>query len=118
MIEFGGVSYYIDLTAFGKIILSKETEKEKTAISKQIKTTINEDGKTTQIEQIENFSNNEDYIDMPTLNLLTTMIDVLMDNTGEEMDTTLGNERALEKTDISFQIAFNTLYNYKILKEK
>jgi hypothetical protein len=37
---------------------------------------------------------------------------------GEEDDALLGAERALNKTPLSYQIAFNTLLSYGVLKEK
>jgi hypothetical protein len=47
------------------------------------------------------------------------MIDTLLDFIDDdEEDITLGSERALSKKPLSYQLAFNTLYNYGILKEK
>ena len=45
------------------------------------------------------------------------MLDVVLDFE-DEIDATLGAERALESTPLSFKLAFNTLYNYGIIKEK
>ena len=51
--------------------------------------------------------------------LLRTMIEVILDVTdSDEIDDTLGADRGLEKGSLSFKIAFNTLYDYGILKEK
>lgn len=116
MIEFGGVSYYIDLAAFDKAISSSET-KENKKITKEIKVYKDAEGKVTGSEEIEYITDREREIDVSKLNVVTTMIEILVD-TNEELDTSLGHERALEKTNLSYQIAFNTLYNYKILKEK
>jgi hypothetical protein len=44
------------------------------------------------------------------------MLDVVLDVT-EEIDETLGAEMGLEKSSLSFKIAFNTLYEYGIKKE-
>jgi hypothetical protein len=44
------------------------------------------------------------------------MLDVVLDVT-EEIDETLGAEMGLEKSSLSFKIAFNTLYEYGIIKE-
>jgi hypothetical protein len=41
-----------------------------------------------------------------------------MDGTEETDDTSLGAERALDKTSLSFKIAFNTLFTYGVLKEQ
>jgi hypothetical protein len=48
--------------------------------------------------------------------ILRTMLDVVLDVT-EEIDETLGAEMGLEKSSLSFKIAFNTLYEYGIIKE-
>ena len=45
------------------------------------------------------------------------MIETLIDY-DDESDTSMGAERALDKTPLSYKLAFNTLYHYGILKEK
>ena len=50
---------------------------------------------------------------------MRTMIEVVLDVTdSDEIDDTMGAERGLEKASLSFKIAFNTLYEYGIIKEK
>jgi hypothetical protein len=44
--------------------------------------------------------------------ILRTMLDVV--DVTEEIDETLGAEMGLEKSSLSFKIAFNTLYEYGI----
>ena len=112
MIEFGGEKYYIDFNAVEKaIIVPKKTEK---VFSKVTKTTYNSEGQITLMEVVENESPNSDDINTITFDLIRTCIDVLMDNT-DELDSALGSEHALEKTDLNYQIAFNTLLKNKIL---
>jgi|688.fasta_scaffold2762401_1 hypothetical protein len=113
MIEFGGEKYYIDFNAVEKaILIPKKGEK---LITKVTKTTYNSDGQISQMEVVESESPNSDDIDTIKFDLIRTCIDVLMDNT-EELDSALGSEHALEKTDLNYQIAFNTLLKNKILK--
>ena len=113
MIEFGGEKYYIDLNTLEKaIIIPKKNEK---LITKVTKTIYNGSGQISQMEVVESESPNTDEIDTVKFDLIRTCLDVLMDNT-EELDTALGSEHALEKTDLNYQIAFNTLLKYKILK--
>ena len=59
-------------------------------------------------------------IDGPKYEILRAMIQVMIDFEleTEESDTSLGADRALDKKSLSYKIAFNTLYNYGILKEK
>ncbi len=45
------------------------------------------------------------------------MIEVLIDY-DDEIDDSLGADRALSKTPISYKLAFNTLFNCGVLKEK
>lgn len=116
MIEFGGISYYIDLETFSKSITSNEKKDDKIK-TKKIKKVFDDNNTLIRVEEVEIISDREREIDVAKLDIVTTMIDVLMDDVGE-LDTTLGTERALEKTSLNYQIAFNTLYNYKILKEK
>lgn len=113
MIEFGGEKHYIDLNALEKaIVIPKKTEN---VITKVTKTTYNGEGIITQMEVVETESPNTDDIDTIKFDLIRTCIDVLMSDT-EELDTALGSEHALEKTDLNYQIAFNTLLKNKILK--
>jgi hypothetical protein len=113
MIEFGSEKYYIDFNAVERVItIPKKGEK---VFSKVTKTTYNNDGKISQMEVVETESPNSDDIDTIKFDLIRTCIDVLMDNT-EELDSALGSAHALEKTDLNYQIAFNTLLKNKILK--
>jgi hypothetical protein len=116
MIEFGGISYYIDLETFSKSITSNDKKDDKIK-TKKIKQVFDSTGALLRVEEVEIISDREREIDVAKLDVVRTMIDVLMDDI-DELDTTLGTERALEKTSLNYQIAFNTLYNYKILKEK
>jgi predicted Rossmann fold flavoprotein len=76
-------------------------------------------GKTTFKEEFVTCGGiNLKEIDFTKFELLRTMLDVVIDYMGEETDTSLGAERDLESTPLSYKIAFNTLYNYGILKEK
>jgi len=113
MIEFGGDKYYIDLNAVEKVVTIPKTGEK--LFSKVTKTIYNEKGQITNMEVIESETPLPEDIDSIKLDLIRTCIDVLMDNT-EELDSALGAENALEKTDLNYQIAFNTLLKNKILK--
>ena len=49
--------------------------------------------------------------------MIRELIDVVLSH-DEDGDTSLGAERVLSQTPLSFKIAFNTLYEYGIIKEK
>lgn len=118
MIEFGGIIYYIDLDALEKTITpSGVSPKDK------IKTTerteyFNELNEYTGSEVHESVNFRGKEIDMAKYEIVRNLIDFILDYDEDEIDATLGVDRVLEKTPLSFKIAFNTLYHYEILKEK
>lgn len=117
MIEFGGITYYIDLETLDKVISpigSKPTDK-----IKQKQTTSTKDGKGElfSVEITETVSDKGKEVDGAKYEIIRFMFEVLMDNK-DELDSALGIERAMDNTPLSYKIAFNTLYNYGILKEK
>lgn len=118
MIEFGDVCYYIDINALEKAIEitgTKPTDKNKTI---KTKTTKDNFGKTTGVETIETISDKDREFDGSKYTILMQMIEVLIDTHEDTEDDSLGSERALSKTSFAYKLAFNTLYNYGIIKEK
>ncbi len=116
MIEFGGIIYYLDINAFDKVVSMSNKPNEKLKQSEK-KTVTNEKGLIIGTETIETSQDKGKEIDAAKYDILRMMIEVLIDY-DEEGDTSLGADRALEKTPLSYKLAFNTLYNYGILKEK
>jgi hypothetical protein len=117
MIEFGGVLYYIDLDAFEDAISTKKPSEEDTVSSTE--KTINKDGDgdiTSVTETIATVPKVRE-VDITKFEIIRNLLDVVLDY-DDESDTSLGAERALEKTSLSYKIAFNTLYEYGIIKEK
>jgi hypothetical protein len=118
MIDFGGTIYYIDMNAFDKAITPVGTKPTDTITSKEIRKTYSGDGSLNLLEEIEVSSLRGKEIDAAKFELIRLMIDVILDYGDDESDTSLGAERALDKTPLSFKLAFNTLINYGIIKEK
>lgn len=118
MIEFGGTYYYIDLTAFDKAITPLGYKISDEIKTREKKNYLDKNGVITGSEEYETIHLRGKEIDTAKFDLLRTLIEVIIDYQGEEIDTTLGVDRVLEKSPLSFKIAFNTLYNYGILKEK
>ena len=118
MIEFGGLLYYIDLKALDKAITPDGFKPDDKVTSTTI--TINKDssGGIISIEEIENSMLRGKEIDAAKFEIIRTMLDFVLDFDQEEMDLSLGGDRALEKMSLSFKLAFNTLINYGIIKEK
>jgi hypothetical protein len=117
MIEFGGVVYYLDVDAFEKAVsMSNSNPKEKI---KQVdkKSVTNEEGKVVGTETLEIVRERGREIDAARYDLLRMMVEVLIDS-DDDSDTSLGADRALEKMPLSYKLAFNTLIENGILKEK
>ena len=119
MIEFGGVIYYIDVDALDKALIPKGYKPTDKIETTYLKTYFDDEGKVTGKEETIESSTRGKEIDGPKYEVFRTMIEILLDFQDEdEEDITLGAERALSKKPLSYQLAFNTLYNYGILKEK
>lgn len=117
MIEFGGVNYYIDIDALDKAITPKGVSPTDKISLTEFKEVRDLKGKLVGSETVETTSLRGKEIDGPKYDVIRMMIETMIDY-DDESDTSLGADRALEKTPLSYKIAFNTLYNYGILKEK
>ena len=117
MIEFGGIFYYIDIDALDKTITPKGVKPTDMVTLYEKKQVLNEEGKLVGTELNETTSVRGKEIDGPKYDILREMIMTLLSDE-EETDTTMGVDRALEKTPLSYKLAFNTLFTYGILKEK
>jgi hypothetical protein len=116
MLEFGGVNYSFSLEGFSKAIkLGNSDPKElikfvttetKTGVDAKVTTKVSE---TTSERGLE--------IDSAKYELIKTMIEIIMDDVDVEADDTLGVDRAFDKFNLSYKIAFNTLLSYGILVE-
>jgi hypothetical protein len=116
MIEYGGVIYYIDLKALDKFItLTKPNDKLET---KEIRIVKDANGHVQSIEEYTHIGEKQTEINITSYEVIRTMIDTLLDWSDTDDDTTLGADRALSQKPLSYQICFNTLTNYGILKEK
>lgn len=116
MIEFGGTIYYIDMNELEKNITMSGTKANDKVTITEIKTYLDADGKVLSTEKHETSSERGREIDATKYDLIRLMIEVLIDS-GDDIDDSLGSDRALEATSLSYKLAFNTLYQYGILKE-
>lgn len=117
MIEFGGVLYYIDFEALDKSICSDKSWKARNVTDVEVKTVTDENDKVVGKEKVEKTYYKGKEIDGAKYDMIRLFIEVLIDY-DEEIDDTLGTERALSKTPLSYKLAFNTLLKEGILKEK
>lgn len=115
MIEFGGIYYYIDLKNFERVISVEETSKSETTST--LTTSKDENGKVVSVVEVKTETPKSREINVAKFEIIRELIDVVLSN-DEDGDTSLGAERVLSQTQLSFKIAFNTLYEYGIIKEK
>lgn len=116
MIEFGGKVYVIDMNKLDKVITPDLKWENKKVSEVEVKTVRNSEGEIIGTETIEKTYNKNKEIDAIKYEGLRMCIEVLIDY-DEEMDETLGSERALAKAPLSYKLAFNTLLHEGILKE-
>lgn len=117
MLDFAGTIYYIDISAFDKAVEPVGHKPTDKITSSETKTVKDPDGKIVSQEELTHTHLRGKELDPSRYDVLKTMLDVVLDFE-DEIDATLGAERALESTPLSFKLAFNTLYNYGIIKEK
>lgn len=117
MLEFGDTIYYLDLDALDKTITPKGVKPNDKLSVTETKSIYNAKGELIGIESQETTSLRGKEIDGAKYEVIRTMIEVVLDDE-DDQDTSLGAERALDKTPLSYKVAFNTLLHYGILKEK
>lgn len=116
MIEFGGVNYCFSIEAFSKAIKLGNSDPKELISFKTVETKTNENGICTT-KVTETTSERGLEIDSAKYELIKTMIEIIMDDVDVEADDTLGVDRAFDKFNLSYKIAFNTLLSYGILVE-
>ena len=121
LIKIGSETYIMDFKAIDNLIAggdefkpSKEEETETT-----YNYVIGENGrdgeKLISKRVVVKEYNKGKEIDVSKYETLRLLVDIVM-NHNEEIDESLGVERAMRKMPIPFKIAFNTLKYYQILK--
>jgi hypothetical protein len=117
MIEFGGITYIIDFKAMDALIGSEESLKAQSVTETDIVEVFNEDNETPQSKTVSTRTYQKGMeIDGAKYDTLRLMFEAVM-SFNEDIDTSLGMERALSSAPLSFKLAFNTLLHYGILAE-
>lgn len=117
MLEYGDTTYIIDLAALDKAITIYSGLEGKVVTDKTTLNSYDAAGDLIGYEVNESSTRQTKEIDGAKYDLLKTFIEYLMEYTNDA-DTTLGAERALDKSSLGFKIVFNTLLNEGIIKEK
>jgi hypothetical protein len=116
MIEFGGVFYSLNLDAFSKAIKLGDSKPNDKITFKTVETTTIQDS-SDSVKITESTSERGFEVDSAKYELIKTMIEIIMDDVDIDADDTLGADRAFDKFNLSYRIAFNTLLSYGILVE-
>ncbi len=115
MIEFGGVTYYIDVKAFDDAIAIQPLSGD--IVTTHERKTFDKDNNLVESRIFTTTNTRDREVNTARYDVLRTMIEVLVD-TNEEFDDSLGIDRALESSSLGFKLAFNTLFTYGILVAK
>lgn len=113
MIDFGGVNYYIDMSALDKLISPDDSFKSQDVTEKSIEKTKDKDGNEVIKETIKTYPKGKE-IDGALYDTIRLFIEIVT-TSPDEMDDTLGAERAMAGQPLNYKIAFNTLIHHGIL---
>lgn len=107
------MDYYIDVDRLFDIIVENNLKP-----TKEVTTEILYDDEGNELkEEITKVFYPSMEINAPKYELLTTMIEVVMNQAPEDTDSTLGFDHAVEQGSVAFKMAYNTLLQYEILKQ-
>jgi len=117
MISLGDKNYIIDLEKYTNIV-SNGSDNDMATETETEKITTNDAGgqKSTSTSVMTREYEKTQVIDGPKYDVLRMCLEVLL-TYNEEIDETLGFERALASTTIPFKIACSTLLGFGVLTE-
>lgn len=117
MISFGNTTYYIDFRAIDQLISGEKSHKAQEIIDVETMETFDAEGDLESKIITTSKYNKPKEVDPTRYDLIRLMLDVILSNTDQE-DETLGASRVLEKMPLSYKLAFNSLIEFGIIKEK
>ncbi len=115
-LDFGGITYYIDLEAFDTLLTIDGSLSSKKVVDTVETKIFDEKGKLTGSEISTTTTSKNKEINIATYETLRMFLEIVI-TYNEESDDTLGADRALLTTPLSFKISFNTLLKHGIIKE-
>jgi hypothetical protein len=117
MIDFGGTIYQLDLDKLSEAIKLEDSNTNEEIIEKIVRVYKNEKGEITGTEEVTTSRERGIEYNTTKYDMLRTLIEIVLDDTESDVDTTLGVDSYLDKQPLSFKMAFNTLLEYEIIKE-
>jgi hypothetical protein len=117
-LEFGGSVYYIDLNSFDKLLTIDGLLEPKNVLETETTVTYSDKDRPLEKTVTTRESQKNKEINIATYETVRMLLEIVLTySEGEEVDDTLGAQRALQASTLSFKIAFNTLLRYNIIKE-
>jgi len=106
------MDYYIDVERLFDIIVEKNLRPTKEVVTEIL---YDEEGNELKEETTKTLYPSIE-VNAPKYELLTTMIEVVMNQGPDDSDPALGFEHAVGESTFAFKLAYNTLLQYEILK--
>lgn len=117
-LEFGGSVYFIDLNAFDKLLTIDGLLDPKNVVETETTINYNDKDKVSEKTVTTRESEKNKEINIAAYETVRMLIEIVLTYSGsDEVDDTLGAQRALQSSSLSFKIAFNTLLRYNIIRE-
>lgn len=118
LIKIGNDMFIIDIEVMGNFI-TEQNQNDKSngnmEVEKEIINTYSANSELIGKQETIHEKDKGREINVSKYEIIRTMIDTVM-SYNEEIDNSLGIDRAMKQAPIPFKIAFNTLLYYKILK--
>lgn len=115
-LEIGGLALLIDMDAMSDLIVIEPKDKTKCEKESNKVEAYDEKGVLISTTVTTNTFTDERQIDASKYEVVRLMLDILLTYT-EEIDSSLGFKRGMEKLPINIKLAINTLMKYNILIE-
>lgn len=117
-LEFGGSVYFIDLNAFDKLLTIDGLLDPKNVVETETTINYNDKDKVSEKTVTTRESEKNKEINIAAYETVRMLIEIVLTySESDEVDDTLGAQRALQSSSLSFKIAFNTLLRYNIIRE-
>lgn len=115
------MNYYIDINELELFIQTRKEQKNETELEKELREIYEIDDKGKKIlvgcETITKEIPVGGSVNSIKYDLIMSLLGTIFQQ-NEEIDTTLGIERALQNNGLALSLAFNTLTKYNIIKVK
>jgi YD repeat-containing protein len=115
-LEFGGIAYSLNFVAFDNLLHIDQSSKDDTIGETETTVSYDAAGNIIGTNVTNRVIQHGKEIDMSKYEMIRFMLEIVLAY-NEELDDSLGVQRAFDKLPISFKIAFNTLIKYGILQE-